>query len=128
VSANGRYRLPTPRTAPLHVVAAYAGAERRSADPVAELSRDLDDLCLGAASALEVAVTLELLGYTTAYVRRAFGSDDVFDLADHLYDVTAAARAKSARRTAPTLTVRVARALSALWRGRPRWPDVRAAG
>ncbi|WP_027481918.1 hypothetical protein [Deinococcus pimensis] len=109
MSPVGRYREPR-----ISVIAAYAGSERRSDDRVAELSRELDSVCLHAASALEVAVTLELLGYTDDFARRRCGVRDLFDLAAALYEVSLPGRRRRRERRAGFVP-RWAQAARAWW-------------
>lgn len=61
------------------------GPERRSADPLAQLSRQLDPACVAAVHPLELAAVLEAEGLTDRVVRERYGQESVFACAQQLY-------------------------------------------
>lgn len=64
------------------------GADRRSADPLAQLSRAQNALCTRAVDPLEIAVGLEALGWTDEAAAQLLGRGDLFTLAERLYALT----------------------------------------
>ncbi|THF87050.1 hypothetical protein E7T09_07715 [Deinococcus sp. KSM4-11] len=62
-----------------------AGPERRSLEPLAQLSRQIDSACVGAVQPLELAAILEAEGLTDKVVRERYGQDSVFECAQLLY-------------------------------------------
>jgi len=62
--------------------------ERRSTEPLAELSRRFDDLCVRAVDPCEIAAGLEAAGFTDTAVAARYGVPDVFALAEHLFAAT----------------------------------------
>ncbi|GEM_PF-230092 len=76
------------RRAPTVAPPCWTGRERRSADPVKQLARSLNQLCLEAVDPYEIAAHLESLGYNRYRVRQEFGMDGPFDLARRLYQLT----------------------------------------
>lgn len=64
--------------------------ERRSLQPVDRLSRDLGDVCTTAVDPLEIAAILEAQGVTDASSRDYYNCEDVFDLAEKLWERTPA--------------------------------------
>lgn len=63
------------------------GRERRSTDPLAQLSRQLDADCVRAVQPLELAAILEAEGFNDAVMQERFGMSSVFTAAQHLYDL-----------------------------------------
>ncbi len=76
----------------------WAGAERRSSDPVNQLGRSLNNLCLEASDHFEIVAHLEALGYNSPTALRRLGFDNHFDLATELFNRTP--RRGGARRAA----------------------------
>lgn len=58
--------------------------DRRSSDPLARLSRQLNAVCTTATDPLEISAVLEASGMTDAACRQ-YGHDDVFSLAQQLF-------------------------------------------
>jgi hypothetical protein len=77
VSARGTYEAPVFRVREHKQV----GNERRSAHPINQLGRALDQLCLEASDPFEIAAHLEALGYNNANVAARYGVADHFELA-----------------------------------------------
>lgn len=67
--------------APLH----YSGAQLRSSDPLAQLSRRLNSACVRAVHPHELAAILEAEGFTDALVQERFGDPNVFECAERLF-------------------------------------------
>jgi hypothetical protein len=61
------------------------GRERRSSDPLAQLSRQLDRDCVRAVQPLELAAIMEAEGFNDAAVQERFGLPSVFAAAQQLY-------------------------------------------
>ncbi|MEZ4631324.1 MAG: hypothetical protein R2880_11540 [Deinococcales bacterium] len=62
-----------------------SSGDRRSQDPVNQLSRLLDTLCVEAASEHEIVAHLESLGYNSHRVQQEFNRENVFDLASEMF-------------------------------------------
>ncbi|GAA4013661.1 hypothetical protein GCM10022631_26650 [Deinococcus rubellus] len=69
--------------APFH----YAGAQLRSADPLAQLSRRLNTACVRAVHPHELAAILEAEGFTDALIQERFGDPNVFACAERLFQL-----------------------------------------
>lgn len=63
----------------------WVGAERRSSDPVNQLGRSLNSLCLEATDRYEIVAHLEALGYNSPTALKRLGFDNHFDLASELF-------------------------------------------
>jgi hypothetical protein len=63
----------------------YATPERRSSDPLALLSRQLNAACIQAIQPEELAAILEAEGYTDALIKARYGDQDVFACAERLF-------------------------------------------
>lgn len=63
----------------------WSGPERRSSDPVNQLGRSLNRLCLEASDPYEIVAHLEALGLSPAVVRLRYGAANHFELAQALY-------------------------------------------
>ncbi len=63
----------------------YATPERRSNDPLALLSRQLNAACIQAVQPEELAAILEAEGYTDALIKARYGDQDVFACAERLF-------------------------------------------
>ena len=63
----------------------YATPERRSTDPLAVLSRQLNAACVQAVQPEELAAILEAEGYTDALIEARYGDKDVFACAERLF-------------------------------------------
>ncbi|MFN0284070.1 MAG: hypothetical protein ACKVZ6_19150, partial [Kineosporiaceae bacterium] len=92
--APRHHRLRSVVTAPARP--AWNGHDRRAADPVGRLSRELDSLCVAAVDAVEIAAGLEAAGFTDRAARE-YGARDVFDLAETLFDRTRFGRGRPGR-------------------------------
>lgn len=66
----------------------WPGEERRNRDPVSQLGRSLNRLCLEATDPFELVAHLEALGYHTPAVLARYGVRSHFDLAHALYQRT----------------------------------------
>ncbi|MEW6583841.1 MAG: hypothetical protein AB1416_13885, partial [Actinomycetota bacterium] len=64
---------------------AFDGPDRRSRDPLDQLSRRLDEVCVSAVDALQIAAALEADGLTDAQCREVYGMPDVFAVAEELH-------------------------------------------
>ena len=62
--------------------------ERRSKEPLNQLGRQLDTLCLEASDSFEIAAHLEALGYNSDEVPARYGVLDHFELAERLFVAT----------------------------------------
>lgn len=99
---TGTGRVVTPRhgrlraAVNLHVGRAWNGHDRRATDPVSRLSRQLDTLCVGAVDAVEIAAGLEAAGFTDRTARE-YGAQDVFGLAEVLFEATRPGRGRPGR-------------------------------
>lgn len=69
------------------MLAAARGPERRSRDPLAVLSRHLNQDCLHALQPQELAAILEAEGYTDALVLERYGDSSVFACAERLFQL-----------------------------------------
>ncbi|MFB9994554.1 hypothetical protein ACFFLM_21585 [Deinococcus oregonensis] len=63
------------------------GPERRSTDPLAVLSRHLNQDCLHALQPQELAAILEAEGYTDALIHERYGDPSVFACAERLFQL-----------------------------------------
>ena len=63
----------------------YATPERRSGDPLAVLSRQLNAACVQAVQPEELAAILEAEGYTDALIEARYGDQNVFACAERLF-------------------------------------------
>jgi len=63
----------------------YDGPERRSAEPLAALAREHDQLCVEATDPWEIAAGLEAAGVDDRRARTEYGHASVFDLAVELF-------------------------------------------
>ncbi|THF71627.1 hypothetical protein E7T06_01340 [Deinococcus sp. Arct2-2] len=92
-------------TAPLRtaLTAAQRGPERRSSDPLAVLSRHLNQDCLHALQPQELAAILEAEGYTDALIQERYGDPSVFACAERLFQLVPYRPPTLARAAAPTL-------------------------
>ncbi|WP_407571903.1 hypothetical protein [Deinococcus altitudinis] len=63
----------------------YATPERRSSDPLAVLSRQLNAACVQAVQPEELAAILEAEGYTDALIEARYGDQNVFACAERLF-------------------------------------------
>jgi hypothetical protein len=63
----------------------WAGLERRSRDPVNQLARSFNRLCLEASDRYEIVANLEAMGYNTPSALAKLGVENHFALADALY-------------------------------------------
>ena len=104
-------------SAPLRTSASAArrGAERRSTDPLAVLSRHLNHDCLHALQPQELAAILEAEGYTDALIQERYGDPSVFACAERLFQLVPYRPPTLARPAAQTL--RPSSALRDLMRG-----------
>lgn len=66
----------------------WPGEERRSRDPINQLGRSLNKLCLEATDPYEIVAHLEALGFHTPAVLARFGFKSHFELAHALYHRT----------------------------------------
>lgn len=66
----------------------WPGEERRSRDPINQLGRSLNRLCLEATDPYEIVAHLEALGFHTPAVLARFGVSSHFELAHALYQRT----------------------------------------
>lgn len=66
----------------------WAGKERRSRDPIDQLGRSLNQLCLEATDPYEIVAHLEALGFHTPAVLARFGVSNHFELAHALFERT----------------------------------------
>lgn len=66
----------------------WSGTERRSEDPINQLGRSLNRLCLEASDPYEIVAHLEALGLSPAAVRARYGVSNHFELAQALYERT----------------------------------------
>lgn len=66
----------------------FEGHERRSKDPVNQLGRSLNRLCLEATDPYEIVAHLEALGLNSATALARFGVTSHFELAHELYERT----------------------------------------
>lgn len=125
MSARGSYEAPVFRVSEYGSdYGAAGGAERRSSDPVNQLGRSLDQLCLEASDPYEIAAHLEALGYNSANVAAKYGVADHFELARALFYRTprrlginlpsAAVRRSYARQLVMVLTLVVTAAIGML--------------
>lgn len=82
---------PPQKTAPAwkaplwKAAAARRGPERRSTDPLAVLSRHLNQDCLHALQPQELAAILEAEGYTDTLIQERYGDASVFACAERLF-------------------------------------------
>lgn len=76
---------PPDYVAPTRDGAFWVGPERRSLDPVNQLARSLNQLCLEASDRFEIVAHLEALGLNSPEALEELGFDDPFDLARDLY-------------------------------------------
>ncbi|TSA87642.1 hypothetical protein FNU79_03990 [Deinococcus detaillensis] len=65
----------------------YGGAQLRSADPLAQLSRRLNSACVRAVHPYELAAILESEGFTDALIQERFGDANVFACAERLFQL-----------------------------------------
>lgn len=63
----------------------WSGSERRSRDPVNQLSRSFNRLCLEASDRYEIVAHLEAMGYNTPAALSKLGVANHFELAEALY-------------------------------------------
>lgn len=87
MSMPGLY-TPPDYTPPERSTSTWAGLERRSRDPVNQLGRSLNQLCLEASDAYEIAAHLEALGLNDPQKLAGYGTEDHFDLAERLFSRT----------------------------------------
>src|SRR5690606_24592365 len=66
----------------------WDGPERRSRDPINQLGRSLNRLCLEASDPYEIVAHLEALGFSLTMVKARFGMTNHFELAQALYERT----------------------------------------
>lgn len=85
MSARASYEAPVFRVREYEGGRTVGGAERRSDDPVNQLGRALDQLCLEASDPYEIAAHLEALGYNSTHVAAKYGVADHFELARALF-------------------------------------------
>lgn len=76
---------PPDYVAPTRDGAFWSGPERRSLDPVNQLARSLNQLCLEASDRFEIVAHLEALGLNSPEALEQLGFDNPFDLARDLY-------------------------------------------
>lgn len=82
--------MPVPYTPPDYVPPevdqkTWSGPERRSRDPINQLSRSFNRLCLEASDRFEIIANLEALGFNSPTALRRLGVDDHFELGNALY-------------------------------------------
>lgn len=77
----------------------WPGEERRSRDPINQLGRSLNRLCLEATDPYEIVAHLEALGFHTPGVLARFGVSSHFELAHALYQRTPRIRDQGAAST-----------------------------
>lgn len=97
--------MPVPYTPPDYVPpeqdrASWSGPERRSRDPINQLSRSFNRLCLEASDRFEIVAHLEALGYNSPSALARLGVNDHFELATALYARTP----KTFERTRPAMS------------------------
>lgn len=63
----------------------WSGPERRSRDPINQLSRSFNRLCLEASDRFEIIANLEALGFNSPTALHRLGVDDHFELGNALY-------------------------------------------
>ncbi len=85
--------MPVPYTPPDYVPpeedrGSWSGPERRSRDPINQLSRSFNRLCLEASDRFEIVAHLEALGFNSPSALAKLGVTDHFELATALYDRT----------------------------------------
>ncbi len=85
--------MSVPYTPPDYVApgaksTAWNGPERRSLDPVDQLGRSFNRLCLEASDRYEIVAHLEALGFNTPVALERLGVDNHFALAEELYSRT----------------------------------------
>ncbi|UQN09873.1 hypothetical protein [Deinococcus sp. QL22] len=92
-------------SAPLRTLptAARRGPDRRSADPLAVLSRHLNRDCLHALQPQELAAILEAEGYTDTLIQERYGDLSVFACAERLFQLVPYRPPTLARSASPTL-------------------------
>lgn len=73
----------------------WSGPERRSRDPINDLGRSLNSLCLEASSPYEIVAHLEALGLNSATALERYGVATHFELAHLLYERTPRIRNRS---------------------------------
>lgn len=87
MSASRAYRPPEVKVK-TYEGKTYGERERRSQEPVNQLGRRLDTLCLEASDSFEIAAHLEALGYNGDDVPARYGVLDHFELAERLFVAT----------------------------------------
>lgn len=63
----------------------YSGLERRSHDPINQLGRQLNEICISAVDPLQIAAALEAEGWSDAAIATRFHLPSVFELAEILF-------------------------------------------
>lgn len=63
----------------------YSGYERRSSDPLNQLGRRMNEVCVAAVDPLQIAAALEADGLNDELVVATYAMANVFELADYLY-------------------------------------------
>jgi len=76
---------PPDYVAPEADLATWSGPERRSRDPIDQLSRSFNRLCLEASDRFEIVANLEALGFNSPSALSKLGVSDHFELAKDLY-------------------------------------------
>jgi len=82
--------MSVPYTPPDYVppeadLATWSGPERRSRDPINQLSRSFNRLCLEASDRFEIVANLEALGFNSPSALSKLGVSDHFELAKDLF-------------------------------------------
>jgi hypothetical protein len=88
--------------------------DRRSADPIPRLSRELDVICTEAVSAHQIAALLEVEGLSDRATQEVYGHPSVFSLATELYELVPMRRSRSELASPPISATRPEATPSAL--------------